>query len=265
MATTALPILVTGANGNIGLALCRQLAQAGCSVLLTARSESKGQQAVKQVLGAAPGGASVRYLALDVSDEESVTAAANSLAGQQLFAIVNNAGVMASGGSKVALDTNLYGTERVCRAFMPLLVEGGRVVNVSSASGPWFLSSAPDRVKAMLMNPQVTWEEIDAVAKQNAGKDDYGLSKACINAYTMLLARECPKFRINACSPGYIPSARAAEEKGTITIKYLLLDQPPSNGRYYGSDAKRSPLDRNRDPGTPAYNGPPDTPAYQGP
>merc|ERR1712048_470203 len=117
-------------------------------------------------------------------------------------------------------------------------------------------AKASAKVKEVLMSPRVTWEQIDQTASKLAGKDNYGLSKACINAYTMHLAREYPQFRINACSPGYIPTAAAAEQKGTVAIQYLLFDDPPGNGRYYGSDAKRSPLDRNRDPGSPPYEGP---------
>jgi len=249
---TSRHILVTGGTGNIGLALCTQLAKAGYSVLLCARNREKGEAAVKQL---SRHGA-VRLVLLDVGNKDSVQAAAQSLADVKLFAIVNNAGVMARGASRVALDTNLCGTMSVCRAFIPFLEERGRVVNVSSASGPWFLNKASAQVKAVLMNPGVTWAEIEEQAHALAGKDDYGLSKACINAFTMLLAREYPQFRINACSPGYIPTASAAEKKGTVAIKYLLFDDPPGNGRYYGSDAKRSPLDCNRDPGSPPYDGP---------
>jgi carbonyl reductase 1 len=36
---------------------------------------------------------------------------------------------------------------------------------------------------------------------------------------------------------------------------FLLFGQPEGNGRYYGSDAKRSPLDRYRSPGSEPYTG----------
>ena len=32
----------------------------------------------------------------------------------------------------------------------------------------------------------------------------YGLSKACANALTLILAREHPNLRVNACTPGFI-------------------------------------------------------------
>ena len=36
---------------------------------------------------------------------------------------------------------------------------------------------------------------------------------------------------------------------------HLLFGELEGNGRYYGSDAQRSPLDRYRSPGSPPYTG----------
>ena len=48
-------------------------------------------------------------------------------------------------------------------------------------------------------------------------------------------------------------------DEGTVSTMYLLfspeIDGLPQ-GRYYGSDAKRSPLDVYRSPGSPPYDGP---------
>ena len=37
----------------------------------------------------------------------------------------------------------------------------------------------------------------------------------------------------------------------------LLFGELEGNGHYYGSDALRSPMDRYRSPGSPAYTGEP--------
>ena len=88
----------------------------------------------------------------------------------------------------------------------------------------------------------------------------------------MILARENPGLVINACTPGFIetdmtrPTAEArgaapAElgmkppAAGTVAILFLLFGRPHGSGHYYGSDAKRSPLDRYRAPGSPEYSG----------
>ena len=44
-------------------------------------------------------------------------------------------------------------------------------------------------------------------------------------------------------------------EHGTVSILFLLVGEPQGSGHYYGSDARRSPLDRYRAPGSPAYTG----------
>jgi len=260
MAATSKAILVTGGNDGIGFALCKQIAELGHRVILASRNPEKGAAAVKQIAAAVPQ-AAVESIVLDVEQDASVRSAADSLAGQKLFAIVNNAGIMGRGN---VINTNLYGTLRVCKTFMPLLSDDGRVVNVSSASGPMFLAQAASQVVSVLTSPHVTWEQIEMQAQQLGGRgDDYGLSKACINAYTMLLAREFPKYRINACTPGYIATkmtggpggSKKSPGEGTLAIKYLLFGEPPANGRYYGSDGVRSPLDRYRGPGEPPYEG----------
>ena len=46
-----------------------------------------------------------------------------------------------------------------------------------------------------------------------------------------------------------------APEFGTLSTLFLLLGNPQGSGDYYGSDAKRSPLDRYRAPGSPEYTG----------
>ena len=96
----------------------------------------------------------------------------------------------------------------------------------------------------------------------------YGLSKAFSNAYTRHLAREYPQFVINACTPGFIYTdlTREYEARSGITPEelgmksprdgarsamFLLFGEPEGSGHYYGSDAKRSPLDRYRAPGSP--------------
>ncbi len=171
---------------------------------------------------------------------------------------------------------------------MPLLEpEGGRIVNVASASGPNFVNRCSDERQQLLTSTEVTWEEIETLMEealqieaddgdfQAAGLDDgapYGLSKACLNAYTIALAREHPELVINSCTPGFIETDMTrpmAEQKGvdpeemgmkppkegTRSIRFLLFGEPGGTGWYFGSDAKRSPMDRYRSPGDPPYRG----------
>ena len=63
--------MVTGGNRGIGLEICRQLAANGVMVVLTARDEKKGAEAVK-TLGA-HGLSHVVFHQLEVGDRSSTT------------------------------------------------------------------------------------------------------------------------------------------------------------------------------------------------
>src|SRR5580658_2905362 len=79
--------LVTGGNRGIGREVCRQLAQRGHTVILTAR-ESEAAAAAAQAVRAEP-------LQLDVTDQASVAAAARHVSERhgRLDVLVNNAAI----------------------------------------------------------------------------------------------------------------------------------------------------------------------------
>ncbi len=70
--------VVTGANRGLGLETSRQLAALGYLVLLTARREPEGRAAAQRL---ATQGLSVRFHPLDVNDEASVRALAETVRG----------------------------------------------------------------------------------------------------------------------------------------------------------------------------------------
>lgn len=299
MAASMKRVLVTGANKGVGLATVAAILtrEPDTFVLLGSRSPERGEAARAQLLARESGWAErIRVLPIDVSSDASVKDAAATVAswfaGERtpLYAVVNNAGIGGSGPADMpaVLNVNTRGPHRVCEAFLPLIdPERGRIVNVASASGPNFVASCREDRQRQLTSPDVTWAQIEALMDEclaiAAGSGDfaaagfgtgsaYGLSKACLNAYTIALARENPHLLINACTPGYIetdmtrPHAEArgvspAElgmkppEQGTRAALHLLFGEPGGSGWYFGSDAKRSPLDRYRAPGDPPYTG----------
>jgi len=264
-------ILVTGGNSGIGFALCKQLvSDHGCHVYLGARSVEKGTAAVAAIKEG-NAGASIELVQIDTGSDASVAAAAASvkasLGSELLYAMVNNAGTGLAHGvdAQTMINTNMYGPKRVCEAFLPLLSTEGRIVNVGSGAGPKFVSGAPVEMKRLLCNPDVTMEDIDATIKDGLQHDTmkgYGVSKACLTAYTMLLAKQNPKLVISCLSPGFIDTAVTAgfgaskpPEEGTVALRHCLFNELGGNGWYYGSDAVRSPLHFMRNPGEPPYDG----------
>lgn len=208
-----------------------------------------------------------------------------------LYGVVNNAGVGTSaGGMEEVLAVNTAGVHRVCEAFLPLIdPKGGRIVNVTSAAGPSFVARCSPERQRFLLDPATDWPALerfmeecaalaregdeDAFAKRGLGDGNpYGISKACANTYTQHLARAHPNLHINACTPGFIETDMTrphAESQGKPPAElgmkppsegaraplHLLFAELEGNGRYYGSDAQRSPLDRYRAPGSPPYTG----------
>lgn len=278
-------VLVTGANKGIGFAIVEAILNEHTDtfVYLGSRDPARGQEA-RAKLGERA--SRVQVLALDVADDASVQAAAKEV--EPLYAIVNNAGIGMGNTLEATLRTNVLGIRRVCGAFVSKLdPNGGRIVNVTSAAGPTFVSKCSEEKQRFFMDASTPWETLRAFVDHIAMGDDkaafaakglsdgapYGLSKACANALTSILAREHPSLRVNACTPGFIEtdltkpfvesSKKSAKElgmkspaDGARAPMHLLWGALEGNGRYYGSDAKRSPLDRYREPGSPPYDGP---------
>ena len=94
---------------------------------------------------------------------------------------------------------------------------------------------------------------IETISKAMLGSESdtnggYGLSKACLAAYTMLCAKVTPSICFSCCSPGFIETkmtsgfgATKTPDQGTLAIKKCLLEPLAGNGWYYGSDGLRSP------------------------
>jgi NAD(P)-dependent dehydrogenase (short-subunit alcohol dehydrogenase family) len=89
------PFIVTGANSGLGYETARELARHGGKLILAARNEAKGLDAVARIKREQPH-ASVEYRALDLADLESVRAFASSIVGGgiEVDVLINNAGVM---------------------------------------------------------------------------------------------------------------------------------------------------------------------------
>lgn len=204
--------VVTGAGRGIGLVVCRQLAERGMKVVLTARDPEKAKAAAEQLVGE---GLDVIPKALAVSNNESVRGLAAELEQEfgTLDVLVNNAAAyadwseMASSAdlelAQVVLETNLLGAWRVCQVFLPLIRRSGhgRIVNVSSGAG-----SHGD--------PQF------GLTTNRGSAASYGISKAAINALTAKLAAELEGtgVLVNAVCPGLTATAPGMEAMGARPI-----------------------------------------------
>ncbi|KAJ4953782.1 hypothetical protein NE237_030614 [Protea cynaroides] len=187
--------VVTGGNKGIGFGICRQLASDGVTVVLTARDEKRGAEAVEGLKGS--GFSNVVFHQLDVTDSASIASLATFIKTHfgKLDILVNNAGV---GGVKVdgdalraikpgddkspiwkeimthtyelteeCLKTNFYGPKRVTEALIPLLQlsNSARIVNVSSSMGK--LKNIPgERIRQVLSDDGLSEEGLDELLNE---------------------------------------------------------------------------------------------------
>ncbi len=135
--------VVTGANSGIGWNTALELARAGGEVVMTARTEAKGQDAVARVRKELPA-AKVRFEMLDLASLRSVREfAAKILSAGRLDLLVNNAGVMripvrqtTEDGFEAQFGTNFIGPFALTLLLMPALLKSDapRVTTVSSGA-----------------------------------------------------------------------------------------------------------------------------------
>lgn len=167
--------VVTGGAGLIGTGLCRALAAAGWEVASLDLREGP------------PG---LRHIPCDVADEASVARAFAALGWDGLDLLVNNAGIAGAHAGPLAalsleawrrvLDSHLNGAFLVTRAAIPLLREGGSVVNIAST-------------RAFMSEPD---------------SEAYAAAKGGLVALTHALALSLgPRVRVNAVAPGWISGA----------------------------------------------------------
>ena len=109
-------VIVTGANTGIGYHTALQMALHGATVIVGARSPSKGQAAVdsiKEQVNSTSGDATVQFLPLDLSSLASVQSFAQEFLKLDLplHTLVLNAGVMKSPGAAFVGQNMTYGFE----------------------------------------------------------------------------------------------------------------------------------------------------------
>lgn len=213
--------LVTGANRGIGREVCRQLAELGHTVILTARDPGAA--------GAAAQAVRAEPMRLDVTDRASVADAAQWTRQRygKLDVLVNNAAITYDTWQRAvtadlavvreAAETNLYGPWLMVQEFLPLLRNSDhpRIVNVSS--------------------------EAASLAGMGGGTPAYTASKVALNALTRMLADELRRDRIlvNAVCPGWVatdmggPGGRpVAEGAASVVWAATLPDSGPTGGFF---------------------------------
>lgn len=223
--------VVTGANKGIGFETVRQLAKLGVTVILTARDEKRGTDAVASL--ALP---NVIFHQLDVQDPSSIHSLVNFIGTKfgRLDILVNNAGAsgvivdedslramkidptswlsgkamnMVQGviktsydKAKECLNTNYYGVKGVTEGLLPLLklsTYGARIVNVSSLQGELRRIPSEQIRKALGDIETLTEQKIDGIVDRFF--HDLKNDMLEVNGWSMMLpAYSISKATLNA-------------------------------------------------------------------
>lgn len=226
---------MTGANKGIGLEVARQLGDLGITVLIGSRDEGKGKEA------AATLGGNAHAVRLDVTDEASVTAAAEWIDAEfgRLDILVNNAGITAGvyqPPSQTTLEmirrvyeTNVLGAVAVTNAMLPLLrrSDRARIVMTTSELGSKTLASDPGSPYAA------------------ANLLDYNSSKAALNMVMVSYANELRDtgILVNAGCPGYCATDlnghsgfRTPVQGAAIAVRLATLPADGPTGGYFNDE-----------------------------
>jgi NAD(P)-dependent dehydrogenase (short-subunit alcohol dehydrogenase family) len=229
--------LVTGANKGIGYEIATGLGALGYRVGVGARDQARLETAVEKLRA---GGVDAFAVPLDVTSDQSVTAAAELIERQagRLDVLVNNAGISGLTGEGWAQDpttldldvvrsvveTNVYGVIRVTNALLPLLrlSPSPRIVNVSSSVGSLTLQADPDIEIGPIMAA-------------------YSPSKSFLNAVTVQYARQFAgtNILINVCSPGLVATdftgftGRSPEQGAATPIRLATLPDGGPTGSFF--------------------------------
>lgn len=197
--------VITGANGGIGFAIAKQLAQSGAKIVGVVRRNLDEMQARLNELGEG-------HLALlaDVTNSEQLNTIASQL--EQCDILINNAGYsvpvehrnltsLTDELFESVVKTNLNGTFYTTRAFLPLLRKSPNalIINVSSASS----------------------------MRTGGSNIAYAAAKAGVDSLTRNLAKALAPIRVVSVNP--------------TVVKTNFTQQPDS---YYHSAGMGAPLKR---------------------
>ncbi|XP_049838193.1 short-chain dehydrogenase/reductase family 9C member 7-like isoform X2 [Schistocerca gregaria] len=212
-------VLITGCDSGFGAALARRLDALGVPVVAGCLfPEGPGAKQLVQECSSR-----LRVLPLDVTSEQQVRDAVSSirdsLDGRELWALVNNAGVLEAGEAELAppeafersLAVNSVGVVRVTQACLPLIRQAkGRIVIVASPLG---------RTAMPILSP-------------------YCMSKSAVISYCDALRVEMKKWGVSVCTvePSSYMSDLNNPDHFKATVSKNFQTCPLSVREAYGLD-----------------------------
>ena len=219
-------VVITGSNRGIGQGIIQLLAKTKHQPPLTIYATSRSGTDLN--IQAAHGN-EVRYSKLDVGDKSSISAFLRSTLKdhQAIDVLINNAGINNNNRETPELaaqtiDVNYRGTKEMCELFLSqggmAKNKGSRIVNVSSTACQ-LSNYAPsiqeqfravkslsdiDTLASSYLSAIQTGANVQADSGWGSSPKSYQVSKALINALTVVLAGQNTGVLVNCCCPGWV-------------------------------------------------------------
>ncbi|MCH7892886.1 MAG: SDR family oxidoreductase [Proteobacteria bacterium] len=143
-------VLITGAASGLGKSLALRFAADGWRVAVCDLDEDRLSQTAEEI---DRGGGTCMYLRADVTSEQDIEQLAESVSDHWggLDVLVNNAGIAIAGRTdetsmeewRRIFEVNFFGVLRTTQAMLPLIAQGGHIINVASFAG---IAAAPGLV-----------------------------------------------------------------------------------------------------------------------
>lgn len=177
---------VTGGSRGIGAAIAVLFAKAGADVVVTYASDRKNADRVKRKIEEF--GRTCLAIRVEVSSPASVQRAISKTKGEfgKIDILVNNAGIwrpaplrqMTEAQWDETIDVNLKGVFLFCKAVLPAMKKGGKIINIASTAGQ----------------------------RGEAGYSHYAASKGAVIAFSKSIAAELAPLgvQVNCIAPGWV-------------------------------------------------------------
>jgi 3-oxoacyl-[acyl-carrier protein] reductase len=186
--------IVTGASRGIGKAIALRFAREGAHVVATATTLESANKTVAEIKQK---GGNAHAIAVDISDEKSVTAMVSEVLEKfgTIDILVNNAGItrdnllvrMSRDDWQKVIDVNLTGAFYCIKAVTKTMMRkrAGKIINISSIVGQ----------------------------TGNAGQVNYSAAKAGLIGMTKSVAKELAgrNVQVNCVAPGYVRTDMTAD------------------------------------------------------
>ncbi len=187
MSDTNRTVLVTGATGGLGTAMCKKLHQEGFKVVGNYHTKEKADNWIQQMKSE---GFEIKLFYGDVSDFDSAGDMIKKIEAEvgTVDTLVNNAGITRDGRLinmkkddwYAVINTNLNSVYNCTKHVIQGMIDRnfGRIINISSVNGQ----------------------------RGQFGQTNYSAAKAGMHGFTKSLAMEVAKYgvTVNTISPGYI-------------------------------------------------------------